>query len=144
MLGNDKPFLESADRLLHPNATWIAQESRKIHVFYAAYMYALKDRTEYLERARFYRDYITKELSASDTLHYSRIQILLMQNHGPAAFIDLDSLPHPGTEEVAIADDNGCFHTPSTHLKNIANTWITCLSKFKISNELRWIKTRAS
>ena len=144
MLGNDKPFLESADRLLHPNATWIAQESRKIHVFYAAYMYALKDRAEYLERARFYRDYITKELSASDTLHYSRIQILLMQNHGPAAFIDLDSLPHPGTEEVAIADDNGCFHTPSTHLKNIANTWITCLSKFKISNELRWIKTRAS
>ena len=144
MLSNDKPFLESADRLLYPNATWIAQESRKIHVFYAAYKYALNNRAEYLARARFYRDYVANKLSASDTQHYSRIQILLMQNHGPSAFIDIDSLPYPGMQEVTISDNKGCFHTPSTHLKNIANTWISCLSNFRISNELRWIKTRTS
>ena len=144
MLGNDAPFLESADRLLHPNATWIAQESRKIHVFYSAYKYAITDRGRYLERARFYRDYVTNELSKSDTLHYSRIQILLMQNHGPAALLDTESLPHPGIKDVTVSDSAGCFHTPSTHLKNIANTWLSSLPKFKISNELRWIKTRTS
>lgn len=144
MVKNDKPFLESADRLLHPNATWIAQESRKIHVFYAAYKYALKNRSTFLERARFYRDYVTKNLSESNTLHYTRIQILLLQNHGPAAFLDMDSLPYPGIKEVNVSDKDGCFHTPSTHLKHIAGTWISCLSKFRISNELRWIKTRAS
>jgi len=144
MLSNDKPFLDSADRLLHPNATWIAQESRKIHVFYAAYKYALKERTPYLQRARFYRDYVTQELSKSDTLHYSRIQILLMQNHGPAAFLDTDSTPYPGTQDVTVSDSEGCFHTPVSHLKNSAKTWASCLSKFRISNELRWIKTRTS
>lgn len=144
MVKNDGPFLESADRLLHPNATWIAQESRKIHVLYAAYKYALKNRSLFLERARFYRDYVTENLSESDTLHYTRIQILLLQNHGPAAFLDMDSLPYPGIREVNVSDKDGCFHTPSTHLKHIAGTWISCLSKFRISNELRWIKTRAS
>lgn len=143
MADNEQPYLHNADSLEFPNATWIAQEPRKVTIFYAAYKYALTDRTIFLERAQFFRDHLTEELSKSDTLHYSRIQILLLQNHGPAGCIDIDSLPYPGIREVNISDQEGCFYTPRTHLKQIAGTWVSCLTRFRISNELRWIKSRA-
>lgn len=144
MVDNEVPYLENADRLDYPNATWTAQDVRKIHIFYAAYKYALKDRSVFLERARYIRDYVADKLANESTLHYARIQILLLQNHGPSAHIDMDSLPYPGIREITITDQDGCFHTPKTHLKHIAGTWASCLTKFRISNELRWIKTRAS
>ncbi len=142
MVQHEQPYLESAHKLKYPNATWIAQESRKIHVLYAAYKYALKNRMPLLEKARFFRDYLTNELSSSDTLHYARIQVLLLQNHGPSGFLDTDSLPYPAMKDPPLIDQEECFHTPATHLKYIAGIWATSLSNFKISNEMRWIKTR--
>ncbi len=142
MVKNEEPYLENAHKLDYPNATWTAQEPRKIHILYAAYKYAVKDRKPFLEKARYFRDYVTNELSTSDTLHYSRIQILLLQNHGPSAFLDMDSLPYPAVMEKPITDQEECFHTPASHLKYIAGVWVSCLSKFKIGNEMRWIKTR--
>ncbi len=152
MVANDKPYLHSADKLDHPNATWVAQEPRKVQVLYAAYKYALKDRSAFLEKAKFFRDYFIEELSKTDTLHYARIQVLLLQNHGPSSMLDMDSLPYPGVRDIGIPNQTEstahgkpeCFHTPATHLKYIAGNWVTSICKFRIGKELRWIKTRAS
>lgn len=142
MVENERPYLHSAENLEYPNATWIAQETRRVAVLYAAYKYALKDRAEFLERARYFRDYLVKELSQADTLHYARIQILLLQNHGPSALIDTDSLPYPGIRDVKVADQDSCFYTPATHFRHIAGKLASSLLKFRISNELRWLRTR--
>ena len=144
MVENEQPYLHDSENLDYPNATWIAQETRKVAVLFAAYKYALKDRTIFLERARYFRDYLVEELSQSDTLHFARIQILLLQNHGPSAMIDTDSLPYPGLRDVVVADQDDCFYTPGSHFKHIAGTLMSSLAKFRISNELRWIRNRAS
>ena len=144
MVENEQPYLNSADKLEHANATWIAQETRKVDVLYAAYRYALKNRSPLLDKARFFRDYLISELTNADTLHYARIQALLLQNHGPSAFLDVASLPYPGFRDISIPDEKGCFHTPGSHLKHMAGSWVTSLCKFRIGKEIRWIKTRAS
>ena len=144
MVENEEPYLNSADELEHPNATCIAQETRKVNVLYAAYRYALKNRSPLLEKARFFRDYLVGELTNNDTLHYARIQVLLLQNHGPSAFLDVASLPYPGFRDITIPDEKGCFHTPASQLKHMAGSWVTSLCKFRIGKEIRWIKTRAS
>lgn len=143
MTENEQPYMHNAEKLEYPNATWFAQEPRKVSIFYAAYKYALTDRTKFLERARYFRDHLCEELSNCDTLHYSRIQILLLQNHGAAALIDMDSLPYPGLREVDVSEQEGCFHTPQSHLRYIAGSWVSCITKFRISKELRWIRSRA-
>ena len=143
MADNEKPYIHNAEQLEFPNATWIAQEPRKVSIFYAAYKYALTNRAKFLERARYFRDHLSEELSNCDTLHYSRIQILLLQNHGAAAFIDMDSLPYPGLREVDVSEQEDCFHTPKSHLRHITGSWVSCLTKFRLSKELRWIRSRA-
>ncbi len=143
MVENEHPYLHDPDKLLNPNATWVAQETRRVEVLYAAYKYAQKDRAKFLQRARYFRDYLVEELSRAETLHYARIQVLLLQNHGTSAFLDTDSLPHPGIRDVNLTDQDGCFHTPATHLKHISGRLISSLLKFRISNELRWLRTRA-
>ena len=143
MVENEEPYLANPDRLDFPNSTWTAQEPRKVHVLYAAYRYSLKDRTPFLEKARFFRDHLTSELAQADTLHYARIQALLLQNHGPSAFLDVDSLPYPGVRGASVPNDTDCFHTPGSHLKVIAKTWASSLWKFRIGKEIRWIKTRS-
>ena len=147
MADNELPYLSYAEKLDYPNATWVAQDIRKSNVLYAAYLYAMKDRTLFLEKARYFRDYVTNELSQSDTLHYARIQILLLQNHGPAGFLETDSLPLPGvsddkTSTDFLIDQNLNFHTPMSYFKYMATNWVSCLSKFRFKNELRWIKSR--
>jgi len=144
MVENEKPYLHSSEILEHPNATWIAQEPRRMHVLYAAYRYALKDRSVFLDKARFFREYFINELAQSDTLHYARIQALLLQNHGPSAQLNVDHLPYPGLRDVSVTEETDCFHTPASHLKQIAGTWVTSLCKFRIKKELGWIKARAS
>ena len=147
MADNELPYLSHAEKLVYPNATWVAQDIRKSNVLYAAYLYALQDRTPFLEKARYFRDYVTEELSQSYTLHYARIQILLLQNHGPAGFLEMETLPLPGISEEKIStgiliDQKHNFHTPASYFKYMATTWVSCLAKFRFKNELRWIKSR--
>ncbi len=142
LTANEHPYLTRTDKLEYPNATWIAQETRKINVLYAAYRYALTNRTPLLEKAKFFRDYLTDALKQEETLHYSRIQILLLQNHGPAGFLDKESLPYEGLSDSEVDNTANCFYTPTSHIKQVFGNWLTGLSTFKLSNEIRWIKSR--
>lgn len=143
---NEHPYLSHPERLLYPNATWVAQDIRKTSLFYAAYKYALQDRAIFLEKARYFRDYVVTELSNEETLHYARIQILLLQNHGPSAHLEVESPPYPELNAIGISDKQsthsaGCFHTPVSYLKDIGKAWFKCFSGFSLSGERQWLKT---
>ena len=86
------------------------------------------------------------ELSNEETLHYARIQILLLQNHGPSALLEAESPPYSELNTIGISDKQSkqsdtCFHTPVSYLKDMGKAWFKCLSGFSLSGELRWLRT---
>jgi len=143
---NEQPYLSYSERLSHPNATWVAQDIRRTSLFYAAYKYALEDREIFLEKAKFYRDYVATELANEETLHYARIQILLLQNHGPSAQLEAESPPYPelsaiGNSDLQAKEWDDCFHTPVSFLKDMGKGGLKCLSGFSLRSELQWFNT---
>ena len=140
----DRPYLEQPDRLEYPNDTWIAQDIRKANVLYAAYRYATIDRDNLLLRARFFRDYVVDALSRSETRHFARIQIILLQNHGPSDLMDSEAEPYPGLDELqsAEAEVNTCFFTPANFLAHLLGGWGRALINFNPKNELKWVRAR--
>jgi len=88
MLENEAPYLSRVEVLEFPNDTWVAQEVRKLSLFIAAARYSPDMRGLYCKRASEFLDYIVETLSNSKESHFSRIQILLMQNYGAHLLCD--------------------------------------------------------
>jgi len=143
MVINETPYLENSDQLAHANATWAAQEPRRVQVLYAAYKYATVDRSRFLKKAKYFRDKCIDMIKNDETMHYARVQALLLQGHGPSALLDTDSLPYSGLTETTVDATNEGFHTPVSHLKQITKMWATSLLRFNLGKEVRWIKSRS-
>jgi len=143
MVENEAPYLDKPEQLEFPNDTWVAQDIRKANVLYAAYRYAVDDREKLLSRSRYFRDYVINELTRSNTRHFSRIQIILLQNHGPSDLMDVESKPYVALEDLPEeSSDLNCFHTPAGFLGELFGTWGRALINFRPGNELKWMKAR--
>ncbi len=144
MAKNEQPYLDQPDRLEYPNDTWIAQDIRKANVLYAAYRYATSERTELLSRARFFRDYVVAALSRSETKYFARIQIIMLQNHGPSSLMDHEAEPYPGLDTLRIErqPDTTCFFTPASFVKHLLGGWGRALVAFNPRNEVKWLRVR--
>ncbi|OED38098.1 hypothetical protein AB833_20605 [Chromatiales bacterium (ex Bugula neritina AB1)] len=144
MAAEESPYLNHPDRLEYPNDTWIAQDIRKANVLYAAYRYATTDREELLERARYFRDYVLKGLSESQTLHYSRIQIVMLQNHGPSGLMDKKAEPYEGLAGLPVREPIklSCFYSVPGFLKSQLGELCRCLARFSIRREVSWVRAR--
>ena len=144
MAANEAPFLSKPEGLEYPNDTWIAQDIRKANVLYAAYRYSTENRDEFLTRARFFRDYVLQALAQSDTLHYSRIQIIMLQNHGPSAMMDTVTEPYEGLSSLPTdeAAEKSCFYSLPSFTLAVLTQLAVALRKFSIRREIRWVKTR--
>ncbi len=138
MVEHEGPSLDY-DKLEYPNATWVAQDIRKVEVLYAAYCYATDQRESFLQRAVFFRDYVISELRKSDTAHYARIQIILLQNHGPSGLLHLERATEAYSEAL-IEDD--CFQSVAGILGEAAGRWGRALARFNPAREIRWLRTR--
>ena len=141
---NEEPYLEQPERLEYPNDTWIAQDIRKANVLYAAYRYETKDREALLAKAKFFRDYVVENLSVSPTRHFARIQIILLQNHGPSDLIDQEAEPYAGVEALSASASPGkdCFLTPTVLVGNVLGTMGRAVVNFNPKNEIRWVRAR--
>jgi len=140
MTENESAYLSKPDQLIYPNDTWVAQEVRKVDVFYAAYRYSTGDRGMFLERARYFRDYLLEALAKSDTRHFCRIQVILLQNHGPSGYVESECAPYAGLTDIDTPDH--CFFTPQSFLAGILKRWGRCLLRFSPKREIRWVKAR--
>lgn len=81
MAEHERPFLQCPDQLEHPTETWAAQDMRKVEVFQWAARHASgAERERFLERARWFYDHATNELSEFETKHFCRPVALLLSN----------------------------------------------------------------
>lgn len=138
MVEHEAPSLEYS-KLEYPNDTWVAQDIRKVEIFYAAYCYATSEREIFLHRAVFFRDYVIDTLRESDTAHYARLQIILLQNHGPSGLL------HREVTAGSYSDgdiDGNCLHTLGSCVSGTADRFLRALVKFNPVREIRWMKTR--
>ncbi|MDB4224531.1 hypothetical protein N9850_12215 [Granulosicoccus sp.] len=144
MAEHETPYLSQPDRLEFPNDTWVAQDIRKANVFYAAYRYATDERDVLLLKARYFRDYVLETLSESDTLHFTRIQILMLQNHGPSGLMDNDAEPYTGLGSIPVLPDSqrSCFYTMPSFLLEFMGQLMRGLRTFSLAREIKWMKVR--
>lgn len=140
MAQHEQPSLEAAE-LEYPNDTWVAQDIRKVEIFFAAYCLATVNRERYLERARYFRDYVLSTLQASDTAHYARIQIILLQNHGASGLLHQQVASGNFNDEPV--QDN-CYQSVWPFLRQLAGRWASALLRINPAREIRWVKTRIS
>ena len=144
MVENESPYLDNPQRLEFANDTWAAQDIRKANVLYAAYRYAVSDRDRLLLKSRSLRDYVIRQLSQSETRYFSRIQIILLQNHGPSDLMDAAAEPYVGLENLPERQsaDKNCFHTPVGFFGQLIGGWGRALVNFRPGNELKWVRAR--
>ncbi len=141
---NETPALNSAKPLEYANDTWIAQDIRKANILYAAYRYETENRDLLLARAKEFRDYVTGALAKSETLHFSRIQIILLQNHGPSALMDSAAEPYDGLIDLPkdTASERSCFFTKAGLLSFLLNNFWQVIRKFNLTREINWVRAR--
>jgi hypothetical protein len=139
MLENEYPYLEKPEILEYPNHTWTAQDMRKAHIFYAAYYYDPVHNLAFLEKGNYFQGYVAQQLQQTNTVQYTRILALLMQNHGPAQYYG--QLPF-ATFSTVRAD----WHYPdaqnTSQIKGFLRLFAKRLLRLSISNEINWLKTR--
>ncbi len=142
MLEHEKPFLEQESKLEFVNNTWAAQDIRKANLFYAAYLLSTDNRTAYLQKAQFFREYVIDTLNKSDTPWYTRIQAILHQNHGPNTLMYTESPLDPrlqGLAEVSIPDG---YYTRLSYCRDYARGLCKRLMAFSPTKEINWVKSR--
>ena len=142
MADNEKPYLLQRDKLEYPNDTWAAQDIRKANVLYGAYQYSRENRAALLNRARFFRDYVTNHLSSSDTLHFARIQALLLQNHGPAGAMNNECEPHDIPAEAASCENDTSLYRRSDIVKSALKGLVRVAKTTSPQREYAWVRTR--
>ena len=141
MLTNEYPYLEKPDILEFPNDTWAAQDLRKVYALAAAYYYSPNNHNLYKEKATFFQNYVATKLSTSPELSYTRILVLLMQNHG--------ALEHFSSKQNSIHFGEIRNNWPKAayqHSHNLAirsiQLFVQRLCKLSIRKEINWLNKR--
>jgi hypothetical protein len=82
MAANERPILDTPEKLQYPTETWAAQDMRKVEVFqYAAKHATGLEREKFLERAEWFFRYVEKKLHEFPTKSLCR-PVVLMLNFG--------------------------------------------------------------
>ncbi|WP_339800938.1 hypothetical protein [uncultured Marinobacter sp.] len=84
MKDHERPFLQESDQLEFANDTWVAQDIRKaMLMFNAAELSHGLEAEDYLATGQEWLDSSCNTLTQSPERHFSRILVILAQNHGP-------------------------------------------------------------
>lgn len=143
MLKNETPYLSDPDKLKYANHTWVAQEARKTCIFYAAYRYSIDDREPFRSRAIYFHDYIVEQLQNEPTAAFARIQILLMQCHGPHQLIDTPTDPYP-MPPLQNCPPVSAHYSASSFAGCLGRRFYSAVSTFRPGKEINWIKARVA
>jgi len=139
MLTHEYPYLEKPEILEFPNEAWTAQEPRKAHILAAAYYYSPERKQAYLDKARFFQDYVIKRLSTSPETTYTRTLVLLMQNQGMLEYYA--SLEAPTLHPPQQWPEASYHHSPR-FAAGLVRALAKRLMKLSIHHEIQWLKMR--
>ncbi len=143
MLDNEHPFLDTPDQLEFANHTWVAQDIRKAMLMHQAAWFDPELKERYQERANEWLDYVCQTLEQSQERHFSRIQAILLQNHGPHQATL--ALAPEATEEGPIAELQLGIAGPLTWaglLRRITRRVWRGIRTFRPARERAWLTAR--
>ena len=83
MRQNEQPFLADPTQLEFPNDTWVAQDIRKAMLMFQAAELSPSQAAQYQAKGQEWLNEVEQHIEHSKTKHFARIQIILLQNHGP-------------------------------------------------------------
>ena len=83
MLDNERTFLADKTQLEFANDTWVAQDIRKAMIMFQASELDHENSTRYQKMGQTWLEEVTRSLQCSQEAHFTRIFVILMQNHGP-------------------------------------------------------------
>lgn len=134
MVENENPFLADTSLLEFPNDTWAAQDIRKAFVF----SYLNKTGLVPNERGLEFIEYVLNHLTQSSTKQFSRIVVLMLQNHFSAAqWTSIDVQKYK-----LEANFQGSLASSSSLLVSSINKLSKGLIRTSISKEKKWIEVR--
>jgi len=142
MQENEGFYLDKPEILVYPNSTWPAQDVRKAHLFFVAFLFTKE--TKYEEAGNRYLEYVVQYLSQNNVLKSTRILAILMQSNGPQNGNPQDfQVPKTFLESIQK------WQFPAPTLKTPKSIFISAiydlsrrLLNFSISAEIRWVKFR--
>jgi len=143
MLGNERPFLDTPDQLEFANHTWVAQDIRKAMLMHQAAWFDPELKDQYEAKASEWLDYVCQTLEQSQERHFSRIQVILLQNHGPHQFHL--TLPSEATDDGRITGLQlgiaGTLTWPGL-LRRITRRVCRGIKTFRPARERSWLAAR--
>jgi hypothetical protein len=134
---NEKPFLESADQLVYPNDTWVAQDLRKASILTVYTKYCgIDSKHKVLKKANTFKDTIAEHFSNTNN-RTTRIMALLIQNN----------MSYPeGTDLVTPSSMAKTNASPKASILSVLYSFVkdmlTRVFSVKIKNEIAFIKHR--
>jgi len=139
LLDNEKPYLESADLLVYPNDTWIAQDCRKLYLLKGYLKYCSSETKEAIHhKITLFEDYIGNyfEQNKNET---TRILAILMQNQinkteDDSSKYAIDHLPALKLNDKRL--------TIAEIVMQIPKDLFLRLFKINLKNEYLWLKSR--
>lgn len=141
MLSNERPFMEEQSQLEFPNDTWVAQDVRKAMLMFQASELDHGNGHQYWQLGQKWLEEFTGTLKHSDERHFSRILIILMQNHGPHMIAARTPLIHDPAKQIQHHWTPSIL-TWSILLSRIGRRVLRALTTFRPSREKHWLNTR--
>lgn len=138
---NERPFLADPSQLEFPNDTWVAQDIRKAMLLFQAALLDPDSAGFFRQKAHYWLDYSCSVLQKSEQRHFTRILVILMQNHGP----------HGAGALAQMADStmprNQTVHAPpkltwAMLFTRLASRLVRGLVTFRPSRERAWLNAR--
>ncbi|WP_417547396.1 hypothetical protein [Marinobacter segnicrescens] len=144
MVRHERPFSRDPCDLSSPNGTWVAQEVRKSMLLFLASKFDPEYQPQYLEKARFFLNHVTRSLSEieSDERAYSRILIILMQNYGPHNLGESFRLPVRHPEVIGGQDEKPPNLTIAVLLGRSGLRLKKAILDFDLRKEKAWLQAR--
>lgn len=140
MVKNERPFLSQPEQLEFANDTWAAQDIRKAMLLYQAMHFDPDMASRYRTKADEWFDYVTERLHHSDEAHYSRLLVILMQNHGPNHFKTVNQA-HSEPEYSSVRDRPPVLTWPEL-IRRVVRRLAKGVITFRPSRERLWLNTR--
>ena len=144
MLANERTYMSDPDILEFPNKTWDAQEIRKANLFLYASLLDREKSDRYLQRAREFMDHTIRELAQEETRHFSRIQIILLQNYGLQSLLSGGGAPQQGSDSVEVHHGMPATVTLYSLFSSSLIKLFVGLRHFSPKRELAWLKARTN
>ncbi|WP_440903460.1 hypothetical protein ACMZOO_11395 [Catenovulum sp. SX2] len=141
---NEYPYLHKPEILEYPNQTWTAQDMRKANVLACAAYYAPDSdmANKFWHKALYFYQYVADTLGNDPTTHYTRILVLLAQNHGVIEYFTHNKPEDKFAAIQSYTQPN--WHNTPAKIARIIKLFATRLVKISISREVNWLAKRSA